>query len=368
MSVINQAISFVHISDMHLGLKFENASFSIDKGEQRRRELVDTFYRVILYIAKQKIDFLFITGDAFESKYIRAIDLADINYNFSKIADCQIIIIAGNHDPLSNSKIYDKMRWQKNVHIIKDEFKPLIFEDKKCAIRGNVFKNEIKAPLDFAAIGQPIAGYHNILLLHGNVFNDDDYCYIDKQQLLALNYDYIGLGHIHKPQFIAANIAYAGSLEPLDFGELGEHGFILGTLADRHSFQFIPFSKRKFVKVDITVEAADVLTSIVQKIAAQVEGLENDFVRIAFSGYRHHALQLNGEHLANYLSLYHFEVVDLTRVDIEINQIISEHKDGFIAEYVNSFSEQELADSTYKKAFEKGIIMLYEAQTTDEDK
>ncbi len=367
MSVINQTISFVHISDLHLGLKFENASFSLTKGDARRRELRDTLYRLIDYILEYKIDFLFITGDVFESKYIRSIDLADINYNFAKIAECQIIMTTGNHDPLSHSKLYDKMIWSDNVHIVKDEFEPIVFADKKCTVRANVFKNEIKAPLDFTKIGQPLDGYRNILLLHGNVFNDDGHCYIDKQQLLTLNYDYIGLGHIHKPQFIAENIAYAGSLEPLDFGELGQHGFVLGRLAETDRFQFVPFSKRQFVKFDINVEPSDVITSIVQKINALTEGFESDFIRLTFKGYRHYDLSLDAETLAEQLSLYYFEVIDQTQIDVDVEQIINEHKNGFIAEFVNSFSEQELTDDLYKSAYQMGVMMLYEEQTNHED-
>ncbi len=367
MLTSDQAISFVHISDLHLGLKFESASFSLTKGDERRRELRDALYRVIDYILEHKIDFLFITGDAFESKYIRSIDLADVSYNFAKISECQIIISTGNHDPLSNSKIYDKMIWGDNVRIVKNEFEPLIFEDKKCTIRANVFKNEIKAPLDFTKIGSPLNGYRNILLLHGNVFNDDGYCYIDKQQLVALNYDYIGLGHIHKPQFIAENIAYAGSLEPLDFGELGRHGFVLGRLAETDYFQFVPFSKRQFVKFDINVEPSDVLTSIVQKINDLTAGFENDFIRLIFKGYRHYDLTLDVATLADQLALYYFEVIDQTQIDIDIEQIINEHNNGFIAEYVNSFSDQELTDDLYKKAYQKGVMMLYEEQINHED-
>ncbi len=367
MPLSNQPVSFVHISDLHLGLKFENASFSLIKGEQRRRELIESLYRVIDFIAVRQIDFLFITGDTFESKYIRAIDLADINYNFAKIADCRIVIITGNHDPLSHGKLYNKITWRDNVHIIKAEFEPLIFADKKCTVRGNVFLNEIKAPLDFSKIGQPKPDYHNILLLHGNVFSDDKYCYIDKQKLLALDYDYIGLGHIHKPQFIARHIAYAGSLEPLDFGELAEHGFILGELGATPKFQFIPFCKRKFIKLDIVVEPDDVMTSIVQKINGQTIGMENDFIRIIFSGYRSHGLQLSAQTLAEHLELYYFEVIDQTKIDIDIEQIIGENKNGFIAEYVNSFSERELNDDLHKTALEMGVIMLYEEQTDHED-
>lgn len=52
---------------------------------------------------------------------------------------------------------------------------------------------------------------YEILLAHGG---DDSHIPIKKENLLGLGYDYIAMGHIHKPQIICPDkIAYAGALE-----------------------------------------------------------------------------------------------------------------------------------------------------------
>ena len=46
-----------------------------------------------------------------------------------------------------------------------------------------------------------------------------------------MGYDYIALGHIHKPAAVEKNqIYYAGSLEPTDKNDTGKHGFIRGEI------------------------------------------------------------------------------------------------------------------------------------------
>lgn len=70
----------------------------------------------------------------------------------------------------------------------------------------------------FAQRRQP----YEILLAHGG---DDSHIPIKKENLLGLGYDYIAMGHIHKPQIICPDkIAYAGALEPIDKNDTGAHG------------------------------------------------------------------------------------------------------------------------------------------------
>ncbi len=353
-------VTFIHISDLHIGFKFKKASFSFEKGAFRRDELVATLYRVINYIDENGIDFLFITGDIFESKYIKKSDLMSINYKFGTISNCDIIMISGNHDPLS-TKIYEKIGWNDNVHIIKDDFQTIVFEKKNCIVTGNAFQNEFKEPIELNNF-KIKDGYHNFLLLHGNVFSNDDYCFIDKDKLCRLDYDYIALGHIHKHQFLQKNIAYAGSLEPLDFGETGEHGFILGRVGKLNSFKFVPFSKRKFIKVTIEVEPKDTIASLADKINESTKEFLDDFVKIIFTGYRNIHIKLDKQYFNNFLSFYYFEIVDNSKLNIDIKKIVEENENGFIAQFANSFTEQEKEDEIFKKAYELGITLLYEEQ------
>ena len=61
-----------------------------------------------------------------------------------------------------------------------------------------------------------------ILLAHGG---DEKHIPIAGKALSASGFDYIALGHIHKPQAVEKNrIIYAGALEPVDKNDTGPHG------------------------------------------------------------------------------------------------------------------------------------------------
>ncbi len=57
----------------------------------------------------------------------------------------------------------------------------------------------------------------NILIIHGDVFNKESpYLPLDKDYIDSIGFNYVGLGHIHKPIIFSDRMAYCGSPEPLD--------------------------------------------------------------------------------------------------------------------------------------------------------
>ena len=64
-------MKFVHIADMHFDSPFATLSDKGNLGEQRRIEQRRIFKKVIEYIKENKIEYLFISGDLYEHKYIR---------------------------------------------------------------------------------------------------------------------------------------------------------------------------------------------------------------------------------------------------------------------------------------------------------
>ncbi len=157
-------------------------------------------------------------------------------------------------------------------------------------------------------------------------------------------------------------MAYSGSLEPLDFGETGEHGFILGEIGNSSVFFFKTFSKRRFVKIEIEIEEKDVLSSVVQKIKEASKDYSEDFLRIIFTGNRNIHLHLGRQVLKRYFETYYFEAIDKTKLAINLDRIVEENQDGFIGEFARTFDEKELKDDTYKEAYKLGVSMLYEGQ------
>lgn len=62
---------FIHIADMHLDSPFTVLSMQEELGDRRRLEQRQIFYKIIEYIKKEKIQYLFISGDLYEHQYIR---------------------------------------------------------------------------------------------------------------------------------------------------------------------------------------------------------------------------------------------------------------------------------------------------------
>ena len=90
------------------------------------------------------------------------------------------------------------------------------------------------------------------MLAHGG---DDSHIPIKKENLLGLGYDYIAMGHIHKPQIICPDkIAYAGALEPIDKNDTGAHGYIYGEITTKGCrIRFVPFAMRSYIHQTIEV-------------------------------------------------------------------------------------------------------------------
>ena len=120
----------------------------------------------------------------------------------------------------------------------------------------------------------------NIASLHGDLA--DGKYKIDIGPLLASGFDYIALGHIHKHGKVAEKAYYPGSLEPLDFGELAEHGFYeVDTLSG--SVKFISFSIREFIIKEIIINEEDEFQDIINKFE-EFNDKDKNFYRIILKG------------------------------------------------------------------------------------
>ena len=99
-------IKFIHTGDLHLGLQFENVSFSKEIANRRRIELWTTFERIVNKAIEDSVDFLFIAGDLFEEKYFTLGDIKRVKDILERAKDVNIIISTGNHDTLNKNALY----------------------------------------------------------------------------------------------------------------------------------------------------------------------------------------------------------------------------------------------------------------------
>lgn len=355
-------IKFIHTGDIHLGLKFHSASFDRDKAMDRRFELWSTFQRIVEYSMDSRANFLFIAGDLFEATYFTLGDIMKVRDIFAQAKDVNIIITAGNHDCLDNNSMYKMVEWSENVTVFSsNKIEEEYFLEENTSIFGyswerseyrenKVFDESIKLHNDRT----------NILVIHGDIGLKSAYLPLDLEDLKKLKMDYVALGHIHKPNFFTDKIAYCGSPEPLDFGEVGERGFIEGTIDKGIVMtKFIPFSKRNFYEIDVSIDGTMGYLDILKLLKSIETGsLTEDFYRVHLLGYVHKDVDL--EDLIRDLEgdFYHIEILDKTSPDYDLDSLEEDNRHNIIGQFIKAMKHKDLGEEKNRHALYFGLEAL----------
>ncbi len=100
-------MNFLHTADLHLGYR----QYDLD---QRFRDLGNSFLKVVEYAVAEKVDFVLVAGDLFNSRNINAPTYTQAHHVLSKLKEAGIpcLAIAGNHD---RAFIRDQMSWLETL-------------------------------------------------------------------------------------------------------------------------------------------------------------------------------------------------------------------------------------------------------------
>ena len=215
---------FVHCADLHLGYK----QYGL---EEREEDFFNAFIQILDYCSKNKIGHLLIAGDLFHHK-----DLSpDVLHRTEEIIRnyfVKIYVISGNHD--KKKRIYG-MSWLKyldNAGLVnllskedEGEFSfPIHFPQDGVVIVGSDYHgaSTAKAIKKLIEIADKDLHFqrpdikHRIFMLHAGVIGFlPNAGNVNPQDIMPLSeyFDYIALGHIHKPYTIEAKIFNPGSPE-----------------------------------------------------------------------------------------------------------------------------------------------------------
>ena len=158
-------MKFVHIADMHFDSPFVNLSNKEYMGELRRLEQRKVFKKMIDYIKDNNIEYLFISGDLYEHKYIKQSTIEYINKLFQEIPDTKIYIAPGNHDPFLKNSYYSKFNWSNNVKIFSNNIEKI--ENENVNIYGYGFTDFYCENSGIENIEIDNKEKLNILVIHG---------------------------------------------------------------------------------------------------------------------------------------------------------------------------------------------------------
>lgn len=356
-----ELIKFVHTGDIHLGLQFNRVSFDRETAATRRVELWSTFQRIVQYSKDNCMDFLLIAGDLFESRYFTLGDMKRVRDLFEDAIDVNIIISAGNHDYINEKSLYHKVEWSKNVFIFQGNgIESIDFPDLDTVVYGYSWDRiEIRENQLFDDHIFQSHRRNKILLLHGDVGSNSNYLPLNMAYLNKLDLDYIALGHIHKPEIFSNKMAYCGSPEPLDFGEMGERGFIQGHIWNNEvQIEFVPFSKRKFLHQSISIDENMSYQDIFNLINNVDENKDLDYYRIELNGYIQQDIDINSLFTMLKNEFYYIEIKDHTTPDYDLEALEKDYKDHMIGEFIHQMKIKGLEDVTVKKALYYGLDAL----------
>lgn len=352
-------IKFIHFSDTHLGLKMTNRSFGVDYAQERRRQIWNTLKAAIEYTVENNIDFIFIPGDVYEDEYFTIGDGERLRDIFCINKDVNILIAAGNHDYISKNSIYSQIKWPNNVYIFDDKkLDKIDFPDKNISIFGMSWdKIEKKEELILREEYFKTDLKYKVLLLHSGLDYDSGYLPINLESLKSFGLDYVALGHIHKRQKLADNIYYSGCLEPTHFKETGRKGFIEGVLDDDLYIKFIPFARREFSILDITINE-DLTYNDIYNLFSEISGRDNNFYRINLKGFINN--NVDKEMLFKDIkeNFFYLEIIDQTVMDYDLEKLKKDYKGRLVEQFIEQMQEKSLTNPIVKDALYIGLEAL----------
>ena len=262
---------FIHCADAHLGYK----QYGL---EERVGDFFNAFDEVISYAIKNDIENIIIAGDLFHKKDLNPNTLkrTEEKLNRAKGRDIKVTVIEGNHD----SKHYiNKMSWLEYLdHLGLISLLPAgdklvcynlgdISHVSMCNVWGGKYQGaSISKFLDqtyedvlkstHKKDGFVWEGSYNILMLHCGVIGMLPHTgSVNPDSLMRFKnpFDYVALGHIHKPGEIENFIFNPGSLENCSIAESEyQGGFYDVTLSSKGvDAKHIPTTTRPVVRLRV---------------------------------------------------------------------------------------------------------------------
>lgn len=346
-------MKFIHIADIHLGAQ-PDAGDAYSAG--RTRELWDTFSRVAALCEAEKSDLLLIAGDLFHRQPLLR-ELKEVNYLFSTLTRTKVVFIAGNHDYIKKGSYYRTFQWSDNVYpLLGDKMGYVRLPDLDLAVYGFSYHDREIREERCNVKAQGLAG-HEILIAHGG---DENHVPVRKDALKFSGFDYIALGHIHKPQALIKDLAvFAGALEPVDKNDTGQHGFVRGEITEQGvHVEFVPFASREYIHLALRVNEHMTNGSLKDYIRETVEkrGKQNIY-KFILRGQRDPVVEFETEYMDVYGNI--IEIEDETCPAFDYLSLYEENQDNLLGKYIEEFRDCE-EDSIEYQALQAGVKALLE--------
>ncbi|MBQ3384910.1 MAG: exonuclease SbcCD subunit D [Erysipelotrichaceae bacterium] len=274
----------MHTSDLHIGRVLMEESLLEDQ-----QHILDEIIRIA---REEKAEVLMISGDIYDKSIPSAEAVRLFNDFLVKLSelDCEVLMIRGNHDSADRlnfgSQLFDRL----NIHIVSEynghiarfskgdvdfymlpfikpfHLKGYLSEEEYAAVRNS--SDMMKAVLERETIDK---NRTNILMMHRFVKAGEKLPELsDSESQLSVGtldpvdsslldqFDYVALGHIHKPQIIKRDtVRYCGTPMKYSFSEASNVNGVVIFDTDTREIKIVELKPlREMRNIKVTYEEA----------------------------------------------------------------------------------------------------------------
>lgn len=353
-------MKFIHCADIHLDSKMET-NLSPQKAKERKKEILNTFEKMVDYACLNDVRGIIIAGDMFDSARITNLTKSRVLNVIRKNHNIDFLYLSGNHDESNFISQIDDL--PVNLKVFNNNWKSFDYGNVK--ITGVVLdENNSKVVYDTLNLDENDI---NIVVMHGQIAN---YQSQEKGEIINLsklknkNIDYLALGHIH--YFSQGSLdkrgdyCYSGCLEGRGFDECGDKGFVLLNIDNGVvNWEFKSFAKRQFLEVKFDITGFDDWFDIEDKILETVNNIsKNNLLKIILVGKYNIKLEKHLAMLEEKLEDFYFvKIKDQSILDVNISDV--ENDISLRGEFIRKVLESKLNNEEKEQTILLGLKALF---------
>ena len=400
-------VRLIHTADLHLDSAF-SSRFSKEEAEERRRNLLIAWNKLLQYGIERKVQAILISGDLFDSPVVSRSTMEIFLSSIRKNPEISFFYLRGNHDTKNTFRFRDdlpknlflfskegkKYRLKEKLVLLGQEFYGTerrsefpeesygteslleLQEEPEELVEEELVEEELLSPSSSEDAVQSIWNLKeedcNILMLHGALreggFEVQNEQGISLKQLSRYPIHYLALGHIHKREegkYGSLYYIYPGCLQGRGFDEEGEKGFYYLEIEEETKeikAEFVPLKEGAFRIVTIFLSEEDGTLDAEEKIRESLkkEGVDaKDSLRIILKGEKRAGEERNLRYLEKQLEeeYAYIEIKEETKLKLRQEEFI--HEKGLKGEFLRMVSESEsLSEEEKEKLMILGIGLL----------
>ena len=352
-------MKIIHCADLHLDSKMET-NLSVDQAKTRKKEILNTFERMVDYAQHNGVSAIIIAGDMFDTTRVTNLTKTRVINTIKKYPQIDFLYLSGNHDESNfidlldekpnNLKIFGT-KWTNFAYPEVDVTGVVLNEDNHVAVYDSLHLSAEKL---------------NIVVMHGQIgqaTREEHAEQINLNRLKNRNIDYLALGHIHSFTQGALDkrgiYCYAGCLEGRGFDECGAKGFVLleisnGTIKP----EFIKFAQRQLIEVPVDLTGYDDWFALEDQVLARVKDYpKTDLLKIVFNGKYTMQLEKHLGMLEQKLKQFYFvKIKDDSVLDVNSQDIA--HDISLRGEFIRQVLASNMSDTEKEQTILVGLKAL----------